>query len=184
MPELPLEEEIQVQASNNLGAATEQESCILQLAPDSWTGNLERGEMAMMIRATATITPTLNAWSGPNAITLSQSLQGGSYAIVGTIVQGTNAVAYRWIFPRNRMYKGRRLRPGGLTQTALGDVTANQPYPWLFHWGTQGAFHTFELPQIEVFGTLAGAITYQIFIAIVRLGDGVAGLERYVAGGS
>jgi hypothetical protein len=176
-PRIPQVEEFQVQASNNLGAATEIENVVLQIADDNWSQNIEQGEGsfpgAFVVRATATITPTLNGWSGANNIVLSQSLRGGTYAIVGTVVQGTNAVAYRWIFPRNRLYHGRRLRPGGLTQNVIGDVYNNQIDPWVMALGTLGYFNTLELPQIEVFGTVAGAITYQIFIWMVRLGDDI-----------
>src|ERR1700738_2424702 len=151
--EIPQNEEFQCQVSNNLGAATEQENVVLQIIPDDWSANLPAGEPmipgAFIIRATAAITPTLNAWSGPNAITLSQSPRGGVYAVVGAVVQGTNAVAWRWVFPRNKIYHGRRLRPGGLIQTAVGDVTNNQIDPWMMGLGVQGYFHTFELPSIE-----------------------------------
>ena len=180
-PEIPLNEESQVQVSNN--GAGEIENVVLQIAPDDWTANLPQGELALCVRATAAITPTLNAWSGPNAITLAQSLRGGVYAVVGTVVQGTNAVAWRWIFPRNKMYHGRRLRPGGLIQNALGDTINNQVDPWVLGWGVKGVFHTFELPQIELFGTLAGAITYQIFLWLVRLGEPLSLLDQYSRSG-
>jgi hypothetical protein len=180
-PELPQNEEFQVQLSNNLGAGTEQESVIIQAAPDDWTQNIDRGEMILQVRATSAVTNILNAWSGPFALTLAQSLRGGVYAIIGTVVQGANAVAWRWIFPRNKMYHGRRLRPGGLVQTAIGDVYCNQIDPWVLGWGVKGAFHTFELPQIECFGTAAGATTYQIFMWLARIGESADLLSRYTS---
>lgn len=178
-PEIPTNEEFQVQASNNLAMMTEVENCVVQIADDSWTQNIDRGEQTMMIRATSAITTVANVWTGAQAITLSQSLRGGVYAIVGTAVQGTNAVAYRWIFPRNKLYHGRRLRPGGLMQTAIGDNLSNNTPPWLMPWGVQGYFHTFELPSIELFGTAAATVTYQIFFMIVRLGEDPSILNRY-----
>jgi len=180
-PMIPQNEEFQVQLSNNLGAATEQESVVLQIAPDDFSQNIDRGEMVIQIRATAAVTNILNAWSGATSITLSQSLRGGVYAIVGTVVQGANAVAYRWIFPRNKLYHGRRLRPGGLVQTAIGDIINNQADPWAMAWGVKGAFHTFELPSIETFGTAAGATTYQVFMWLVRIGEPLDLLNRYTS---
>jgi hypothetical protein len=181
--EIPQNEEFQVQVSNNLGAATEQENVVLQILPDDFNLNLPRGDPMIpgvfIIRATVTITPTLNAWSGPNLITLVQSLRGGVYAVVGTVVQGSNAVAYRWIFPRNKVYHGRRLRPGGLIQNAVGDTVNNQVDPWVMGWGLKGQFSTLELPSIEVFGTVAGAITYQIFMWVVRITDDINALTLY-----
>lgn len=179
-PEIPQNEEFQVQMSNNLGAATEIENVVLQLAPDGWNMNLAKGDYAFPVRASVAITPTLNAWSGPNILSFSQSLRGGTYAILGTVVQGTNAVAWRWVFPRNKLYNGRRLRPGGLIQNALGDVICNQVDPWVMGWGTKGYFASNELPQIEVFGTLAGAITYQVFLWIAHLSDDINTLNQFV----
>lgn len=179
-PEIPQNEEFQVQLSNNLGAATEQENVVLQLIPDTWSQNLERGDYAFPVRATFTVTPTLNAWSGGQALTFSQSLRGGTYAVLGCVVQGTNAVAYRIIFPRNKLYLGRRLRPGGLTQNALGDAVSNMPGAQPMSWGTLGYFASNELPTIEVFGTLAGAITYQVFLWLAHLSDDINTLNRYV----
>jgi hypothetical protein len=152
-PQLPQNEEIQVQLSNNLGAATEQENVVCDVATDDWTMNLDRGDSlypgVFTARATATITPVLNAWSGAQPITLSQSLRGGVYGVCGMICQGTNAVAARIVFPRNKLYHGRRLRPGALVQTAIGDVAPLQLTPWVVGLGMLGYFNTFELPQVK-----------------------------------
>lgn len=179
---IPQLEEFQVQASNNLGAATEQANVVLNIAPDDWKMQQSPSQFKFVARATLALTPTLNAWSGPQAITMSQSLRGGTYAILGTVVQGTNAVAWRWVFPRNKLYNNRRLRPGGLTQNAVGDVVNNQLDPWGVPFGVLGYFNTFELPSIELFGTLAGAITYQIFIWLAYLGEDQNLLNQALAG--
>lgn len=181
---VPLNEEFQIQASNNLGAATEQENAILWLATQDWSMNLPRGVMPICVRATAAITPTINVWSGPSAITLIQSLRGGVYAVVGATMQGTNAAAFRIIFPRYRLYHGRKLRPGGLIQNALGDVVNNQMHPWIMGLGEWGRFHTFELPQVEVLGTTAGAITYQIFLWLIFMGEDISQLSQGLGGGT
>lgn len=182
-PPVPLNEEFQVQLSNNLGAGTEIENAAIWLATDDWNSNVPRGRLPILVRATATITPTLNAWSGPSAITLSQSLRGGVYAVIGATLQGTNSSFFRIIFPRYRLYHGRKLRPGGHIQTAVGDVVSNQPYPPYQFLGEWGRFHTFELPQVEVFGTAAVATTYQGFFWLVYLGEEISQLNQGLGGG-
>src|ERR1044072_1494449 len=114
--QLPTNEELQIQYSNNLGAATEQEQVLLWIVTDDWNANIPRGRQLLTVRASFTLTPTVNAWSGGQALTLSQSLRGGVYAVVGCVVQGTNAAFFRIIFPRYRLYRGRKLRPGGPMQ--------------------------------------------------------------------
>jgi hypothetical protein len=168
---LPQNEEFQVQWSNNLGASTEQEQSLLLIAPTDWTANLPPGGMPIRARASFTVTPTVNAWSGPQAITLSSNLRGGSYAVTGARLQGANSAFFRLIFPRSRMaYGTRKMRPGNVVQTAIGDVPPDrwlQDTDWLGEWGR---FHTFELPQCEVFGITAGSITYQLFLDLIYLG--------------
>lgn len=182
-PAIPQNEEFQVQVSNNLGAATEIENVVLTLITDDWSANVPPGRLIIPIRASFTVTPTLNAWSGPQILTFSQSLRGGVYAVVGGTVQGTNAIAWRIIFPRFRLYHGRKLRPGSLIQTAVGDVVGNQFDPWIMQYGEWGRFHTFEPPTIEVFGTVAGSITYQAFLWCVYLGEDISQLSQGMGGG-
>jgi hypothetical protein len=176
---IPMEEEFQVQVSNNLGASTEIENCVLQLITEDWSANIPRGvdiganagKYIFPIRVSFTVTPTLNAWSGPQILTFSQSLRGGVYAVVGGVLQGSNSVAWRVIFPRYRLYHGRKLRPGGLIQNAIGDVITNQWDPWVVSMGEWGRFQTFEPPTIEVFGTAAASTTYQGFLWVSYLGE-------------
>jgi hypothetical protein len=189
-PGVPLNEEFQVQVSNNLGAATEIENVVLQLVTDDWTNNLPQGKsivgswsVTFPVRVSFTVTPTLNAWSGPQILTFSQSLRGGVYAVVGGVLQGTNSVAWRVIFPRYKLYHGRKLRPGGLIQTAVGDVVCNQWDPWVMAMGEWGRFHTFEPPTIEVFGTAAVSTTYQGFLWLVFIGEDISNISQGLGGG-
>jgi hypothetical protein len=182
-PWIPTNEEFQVQFSNNLGAATEIENCVLQVVTEDWSQNIPQGDLLLPVRVSFTVTPTLNAWSGPQLLTFSAALRGGVYAVVGGVLQGTNAVAWRIIFPRYKLYHGRKLRPGGLIQNAIGDVIANQWDPWTMAMGEWGRFHTFEPPTIEVFGTAAGSITYQGFLWLVYLGENVSQLSQGLGGG-
>lgn len=182
-PAIPQMEEFQMQVSNNLGASTEQENAIIVIGTEDWSMNLPRGRLPILVRASFTVTPTINAWSGGQAITLSQSLRGGVYAVVGATVQGTNSMAFRIIFPRYRLYHGRKLRPGWLTQNAIGDVLTNQLVPWQLQLGEWGRFHTFELPLVEVLGTTASSTTYQVFLWCVYLGEDVSQLSQGLGGG-
>ncbi len=180
---IPVNEEFQVQYSNNLGAATEVENVLLWLITEDWNSNLPQPaakpfDYTGVFRATATVTPTANAWSGPQAISLSQSLRNGVWAIVNTWVQGTNAFAFRWVFPKYKLYQGRKLRPGGLIQNAIGDVPALNWREGGRIWGEWGRFHTFELPQIDLFGITAASITYQIFMDMVYLGTDLGLLSQ------
>lgn len=180
-PILPQNQEIQLQVSNNLGAATEQENGILQLAPPNWSRAIGEAPLfSFWTRATAAITPTINAWSGGTALTLAQSLLGGTYGIRRVVVQGTNAAAFRLILARPLNYQGYPLRPGDLIQNAVGDQLSYQVQPWNSPWGRWGYFNTLELPQLEVLGTTAGAITYQVFMLLDYLSDSVNDIDRYV----
>lgn len=176
-PPIPINEEFQVQMSNNLGAATEIENVILLLATPDWNKNLPQGRLPICVRVSFTVAPTLNAWSGGQNLTFSQSLRGGVYAVVGATLQGGQICAFRVIFPRFKLYQGRKLRPGGPSQTAIGDVTNLQIEPWQFGFGEWGRFHTFEPPTIEVFGVGTTSTTYQGFLWLVYLGEDISLLQ-------
>lgn len=182
-PRIPINEELQVQDSNNLGAATEIESVGIQLLTDDWTPQLPAGMAMFTIRATGTTTWTINAWSGPIAITLASQLRGGVYAVVGAQLQAGNSSFFRIVFPRYRLYGGQRLRPGGPCQNAVGNVTQNQPYPWNLDMGEWGRFHTFELPSIDVFGTAAASTAWVLYLTLVYLGEDVSLLGQGTGGG-
>lgn len=179
-PMMPQNQEIQLQLSNNLGAATEQENGIVQLGTPNWNRQLEPALFSIWTRATFTVTPTINVWSGGQALSLAQSLLGGTYGIRRCIVQGTNAAAWRLIMARPLNYNGYPLRPGDVIQTAVGDQLSAQLLPWPSPWGRLGYFSTLELPQIEVLGTTAGAITYQVFMLLDYLSDDVGAIDQYV----
>jgi len=180
---LPKNEEVQFQYSNNLGSSTEQETLVLWLTTDDWSANIPAPagapfNVTAKFRASFTVTPTVNAWSGPQAIALSASLRNGVWAVVGGYVQGANSIAWRIVFPKFKLYQGRKMRPGGLIQNAIGDVPAfNWPNGERI-WGEFGRFHTFELPQIEVFGITASSTTYQVFLDLVYLGTDLGLLSQ------
>lgn len=179
-PMMPMNQEIQLQLSNNLGAATEQENGVVQLGTPNWNRQLEPALFSLWTRASFTLTPTINVWSGGQALSLAQSLLGGTYGVRRAFVQGANAVAWRFIFARPLNYSGYPLRPGDLVQTAIGDQASYQVQPWTSPWGRMGYFSTLELPQIEVLGATAGAITYQVFMLLDYLSDDVGAIDQYV----
>lgn len=168
----PQNEEIQLQVSNNLGAATEQATVFIWIAPadGSWNQTFPKAaklretdpteELECRINFT-TNTIVANSWSGLTALTFEQSLRGGVYAVMGVQLQGTGIQAFRLVFPRAFNYMGRRMRPGTLCSQAIGDVPMDFT-PWQqFVWGEWGRFSTFELPQMEFWSNVGGAIAVE-----------------------
>lgn len=182
-PRVPLNEEFQFQATNNLGTGTEQAWGIIQLITDDFSKGIPRGQIPIMVRATASFTPSANVWSGPQTITFEQSLRGGVYAIVGAEVQQSGAIAFRIVFPRYRLYHGRKLYPGWLCQQSLGDLIYPQELGGPLEWGEWGRFHTFEPPQLDLLNSAASAVTPEIRLWLVYLGEDVSLLSQGLGGG-
>lgn len=164
---IPVNEEFAVEESNNLGAATERTTHHLWIAPPTWTRNLPQGDRRLVLRATGAVTRTANTWSGVGAITFEQIPRGGWYCVNACFCQSANLRAFRLLFPRNQEYNGRILRPGGLVQNALGDLI--KPY-FDDGMGEWGRFHTFEPPQLEVWGDAAGADAQVLMLDVTFLG--------------
>jgi hypothetical protein len=173
---IPLNEEFQIQTTNDAGAAVRQNAAFWILTND-WNRNLPPAIFPIMIRATATPTKIANAWSGPSTITLEQSLRGGVYSIIGADCFAAGCIAFRCIFPRQKLYSGRKLRPGNLCQNALGDFPPLQGQNQARYWGEWGRFHTFELPQFEVWGNAGGAVTLELRLHCLYLGVELSLLE-------
>jgi hypothetical protein len=174
-PPIPQNEEFQVQGSNNLGAATEQSTCFLWIAPTNWTQNLPQGKSplpVMEVRLNFTTGTTVaNTWSGLGAVTFEQSLRGGTYALVGMQFQGAALQAGRVVFPRAPIWHNRKLRPGVLGSQSIGDVPLDfTPYQ-SFVWGEFGRFSTFEPPQVEWWSSAGGAIAVEMRWWLVWLSD-------------
>lgn len=177
---LPKNQQIQVLVTNNLGASTEIENMVWQVATPDWSLNNPPGMYDLLVHATVTATPTLNAWQENLALVFDQLPLGGVYVVLGAQVVGANAVAYRLNFPRTRLYGGRRLRPGGLVMTAFGnspEATLGDPFT---QWGVMGGFHTFEPPTLGLFGAAAVSTTYHVFLKCRFLGQQVALLDQFV----
>jgi hypothetical protein len=166
---LPQNEEIAWEESNNLGAATERSKLYLWLATMDWSRNVTRGVQIIMLRATATITTVADTWSGLNALVFADSIRGGWYTVIGAEVQAANTTAFRLFFPRSNYIGGRQLRPGGLAQDAIGNQLWDQQIGYLGNWGR---FHSFELPQIEVFATAAASTAHEVRLLLAYEGSG------------
>ena len=180
---LPEDQQLQILASNNLATGTEAEAAVLQVGSPGWT----RGEPAsipggwdVVLHATCPVTNVAGAWVENNPFTFDQPPLGGSYCVLGTAVVGAGAYAYRWVFPRSPNYQGRRLRPGGLVQTAFGNSPPYGMMDAFKHWGPQGAFWTFEQPTLGILGQAAGLVTYDVFMLCRFLGEGSDPVTAFV----
>lgn len=168
-PHFPQKEEITIKVT--AGAAENDCAMLFPITPGH-SRNLPAGEQTIPIRATAAITQVAAGWSAPVALTMEQSLRGGVYSIVGAECVCVNSAAFRLIFPSSRFYKGRRLRPGWLCQDVIGDLPDTRFHIDPYYLGEWGRFHSFELPQIEVFGIAAAAgVTVELRLWLKYLGS-------------
>lgn len=165
---LPMNEEIAVEESNNLGAATEQCHVGLVVAPPTWTRNQPRGIQRLTVRFTATIVVNASAWSADAAITFAENLKGGVYSVVGVEAQAAGLIFFRLNFPKMPLYQGRKLYPGNFGLEAVGNTS------WIAGinaWGEWGRFHTFETPQLAVYSNTGGGTAIEGRMDLVYLGD-------------
>jgi hypothetical protein len=165
---LPINEEIAVEESGNLGAATELETSALWIASPEWNMNLPRGRQRMTINATAAVARTLTSWSGGGNINFAESLRGGWYAVNHVWCFDVNLRYFRLLFPRLPLIRGRKFRPGSLATNAIGNI--EDPITDGF-FGLWGYFHTFEPPQLEVYGDAAGASTQVLKMDLTYMGN-------------
>jgi hypothetical protein len=180
---LPLNEEIQYQVSLT-GVAAQQAFGLIYVGTQQHSNKLPMPAppgFNMIVKATISITTVANAWTGPVPLTFEQSLRGGVYSVVGADVEFPTTIAYRVVFPRNPLYNGRRLRPGGITFPALGVYIPQYGIPQARIWGEFGRFHTFEPPQIEILSTASAAIAPVVYLHLVYLGDYDDPLQGFTA---
>lgn len=169
---LPVNEEIAIEISNNLGAATEQTYAVLFIAPRTWTRNIPRGQQMLTVRATGAIAGVAQAWSGIGSLVFDDNLRGGWYSIVGLQVFDAGVVAARLVFPRAPLINGRKLRPGVLGQQSLAER------PWRafdIGYGRFGDFHSFEPPQMQIYATATAASTQEVRMTLVYHGERIMG---------
>jgi hypothetical protein len=175
---MPKFEEIQAQASTTVA---QQQWLLMSLLTSNWSKQIPQGPMIVMEGTTTAFTPTVNTWSGGQNISLTSNPRGGVYAVVRATCQfAADILAFRLIFPRAPMYRGRKLRPGWVAQNAVGDfddaITQYDP----FHLGVWGYFHTFELPQLEVLASTSAALTPIVRLWCVYLGGDLSLLNQVI----
>jgi hypothetical protein len=150
---LPTNEEIAVEETNNLGAATERSNTFMWIGDGGWNRNVPRGLNSMIVRWTSTIVVSANAWSADAPIVFAENLRGGWYDILGAWVVGASDLAFRLIFPRAQFQGTRQFRPGALCMEAV----QNTPWEGCDEFGLWGSFHSFEPPTVQAFALAAGA---------------------------
>lgn len=149
--DLRREEDIEVDTSNNLGAATENTYAILFVSDRDVDRNINRRDIRP-IRFTAAVTNAAFAWSAPAALAFQDTIEGGQYAVYGLeVFQATN-IAARLVL-QNQLW-----RPGTIGSQAFGTRTHEMFVGGLGLWGY---FNTYSVPQIEVLGDTAGAGTVE-----------------------
>jgi hypothetical protein len=170
---LPQNEEISIEESNNLGAATEETTTFLFIAPPEWNRNKVRGMAQITIRATAALARVAAGWATGGVLTFTENLRGGWYAITAAYCQTTLCRAFRLNFPRAPIMHGRQLRPGHLVNNAIGDL---EPYHLpKDQLGTWGYFHSFEPPTLELYADAAGADVQELRLELQYINDGSPG---------
>jgi hypothetical protein len=180
-PRFPVNEEFQVLSSVG-GAETAQ--VFLWVLPDDWSANLPPGKSIGPVRITAAPTAVANAWATPVALTFEQALQGGVYSVIGAMFSAATMTCARLVFPRSRMYRGQRLRPGILATNAIGDKEEQRLNMDRFTFGEWGRFHTFEPPSLEVCGNTAGALAVEGRLWLKYLGTDMSALTAWAASGN
>lgn len=120
--------------------------------------DLPAGEV-WQVKYTSTTAATANAWSAVQ-ITLGQNLPDGTYAMVMSEHQSSNAIAHRWTF------SNQYFRPGFLSVTSLANRTYQGFYRLRF--GQMGTFSTYNIPRLEVLCNGADA-THEGYMSVVKL---------------
>lgn len=112
------------------------------------------------LHGTATTAAVANSWTQILPV-WDQTIPAGTYAVVGTQHQSTNAIAHRLFF------KTQILRPGFLSVSALTNIS--EPSYYYGGWGKLGQFDTTTYPTWEVFCNAADA-AHDVFMTMVKIG--------------
>jgi hypothetical protein len=173
--QIPKNEEIALQLSNNLGAATEREFGLIWVAPFGKPRMLPApapgvgsvGRVRAIFTCTGAITQ--GVWSSDMVVTITNLIKGGTYAMVGCNLVCALGLAFRWNFVRAPLYQGRKLYPGSLCEAAYGNVPLKEGRNFM---GVLGYFDTFELPYISILAaTTAGSATYTGYLDLIYMGQ-------------
>ena len=113
------------------------------------------------VRTTAAIAGTESLWVS-GAITFSEDLPAGSYAVVGARCEGDNPGAFRLIFVTGGP------RPGSLS--TLNDEGSEVPGARMGGWGVWGTFDTNQPPTLEVLSAAGAGSAQVLYLDIMRVG--------------
>jgi len=164
---LPQNEELTIEATTDAAGPVIQ-NFILHLVKPQWNMNFPGFLERLTVRATSVIVAgAASAWTAEAELVFERDPLNGVYAVIGGNVVSATATAWRLRFPDQMPADGKQLRPGGLTQTALGD------YPFEADnggWGEFGRFHTFTPPLLQCFDDVAGG-TYEVRLDLLYLGE-------------
>lgn len=145
-----------VQATSALACGTEVTTCVVWLARDRVAAPV--GDI-YGLRATGATTVVAKAWSDV-ALTFTQSIVEGEYAVVGGNCFGATMIAWRLILD-NQFY-----RPGGLGFATLGLRAPLFQYAGgLGNWGT---FRNTSMPRLQVYCNAADT-AQTLFLQVIKL---------------
>jgi hypothetical protein len=155
---IPPFEEVQMQGTSAIAMGNENFTGLIWLA-DNITplpiGNI------IPLRITSTTAAVANAWTSI-ALTFTDTLPSGVYAMVFSEHRSANGIAHRWIFS-NQLE-----RPGFMSMTNLTD---RLPYAQAKgQFGVMGRFRSNDLPRLQVMCNAADA-SHEVYAHIVRVGN-------------
>jgi len=125
---------------------------------------LPPGEI-ISVEATSSVTLVVGEWVN-GALTFTQTLPAGRYAVVGMRAQHSNLVAARFVFV------GLPHRPG-----VLGVAGPGYPEIPLFRFGHLGNWGEFEHdspPTVDFLGSTAGSVTLDVYLDLIQVRAGRA----------
>jgi hypothetical protein len=149
-------EEVSVQA--NIGGGANAYNTAILFVGDS-LDPVPPGDV-YSLHGTSTTAAVANAWTQLN-VTWDQTIPAGTYTVVGSQHQSTNALAHRLYF------RTRPNKPGMLSITSLGNMTDASYY--FGGWGSLGQFNTVAYPFIEVLCNAADAV-HDIVMNMIKTG--------------
>lgn len=150
-------EEIQMLATSAV-ATTERFTGLIWLAP--FVEAIPAGNI-IPLRFTSATAAVANAWTSV-AITFTDTLPSGIYAMVLSECQSAQAIAHRWIISNQIP------RPGFFSMTSLTDRLPDLILKGQL--GRMGVFRSNDLPRLQVLCNAADA-AHEGYLHVVRIGD-------------
>lgn len=172
---LPVYDSLGLEESGNLGAATEEEVTALLIATMDWSKRVPQGYPRQLLRTSQSVTAVAKTWAGATPLVFSDTLYPGWYAVTGMFPFEATSKAARLIFSRMPPNVQRNFRPGCMMTNAVGNIEYWGDPNFNDSLGFWGAFHSTDLPQIEIYSDSSGAVTVDAKIWCTYLGGGAPG---------